>query len=100
MKRLVLLGIAAILISAVAFAGDTSAPAKPTFTKDIAPIFYASCVSCHRAGEIAPMQLTTYEQSRPWAAAIKAAVAQRKMPPWFADSKYGKFTNDHSLSEK
>jgi mono/diheme cytochrome c family protein len=96
MKRFVLLAS----LPAMLCAADTAPASKPTFTKDIAPIFYASCVSCHRAGEIAPMQLTTYEQVRPWAAAIKASVAQRKMPPWFADPKYGKFTNDHSLTEK
>ena len=31
------------------------------------------------------MSLLTYEQARPWARAIKTAVASRKMPPWFAD---------------
>jgi hypothetical protein len=45
------------------------------------------------------MSLITYEDARPWAKAIKAAVAQRKMPPWFADRKYGHFTNDRSLGQ-
>src|ERR1041385_273158 len=85
--------------SVAAIAADTDS-ARPTFTKDIAPILYSSCVNCHRAGEIAPMQLVTYDQVRPWAAAVKQAVATRKMPPWFADPKYGKFRNDHSLTEK
>ena len=30
-----------------------SAPV-PTFSKDVAPIFYANCTTCHRPGEIAP----------------------------------------------
>src|SRR5437660_1757989 len=63
----------------------------PTFTKDITPILQKSCQSCHRPGEAAPFSLLTYEQARPWAKAIKAAVVQRKMPPWFADPHYGKF---------
>ncbi|MBI4903657.1 MAG: thiol-disulfide isomerase [Acidobacteria bacterium] len=43
--------------------------------------------------------LTTYAQARPWAAAIKAAVLSRKMPPWFADPRHGKFSNERVLSE-
>src|SRR4029078_5123051 len=41
-----------------------------------------------------------YEQARPWAAAIKESVLQKKMPPWFADPRYGKFSNDRSLSSR
>jgi hypothetical protein len=43
--------------------------------------------------------MLTYEQTRPWAAAMKEAVKQRKMPPWFADPHYGKFTNGRSLTD-
>jgi hypothetical protein len=43
--------------------------------------------------------MLTYKETRPWAAAIKEAVKTRKMPPWFADPNYGKFTNGHTLSE-
>ncbi len=46
------------------------------------------------------MSFETYAQTRPWASAIKEAVALRKMPPWFADPHYGKFANDPSLTEK
>ncbi len=73
--------------------------AAPTFHKDVEPILQNSCQECHRAGEIGPMQLLTYEQARPWAKAIKAAVLQNKMPPWPADPHYGKFSNDRSLSK-
>jgi hypothetical protein len=45
------------------------------------------------------MWLTSYQETRPWAKAIKAAVTTRKMPPWFADPKYGHFTNDRSLKQ-
>jgi len=45
------------------------------------------------------MPLLTYEGTRPWARAIKAAVLSKKMPPWFADPKYGHFANDRSLSQ-
>src|SRR5687767_1769008 len=70
----------------------------PTFTKDVTPIIYKNCVSCHRPGEIAPMALLTYKDARPWAKSIRDEVADGVMPPWHADPKHGKFANDRSLS--
>ena len=43
------------------------------------------------------MSFLSYQESRPWAKAMKTAVALRKMPPWFADPQYGHFLNDRSL---
>lgn len=83
-----------MLLSAI-----SAAAAQPTFTHDVARIFYAHCVSCHRPGELAPMSLLDYKSARPWAKAIRAAVASRKIPPWFADPQYGHFSNDARLSE-
>lgn len=69
-----------------------------TFNRDVVPILEKKCQSCHRPGEVAPMSLLTYESSRPWAKAIKAAVLTRKMPPWSADPRYGHFVNDPTLT--
>src|SRR5579863_9946272 len=79
--------------------GLTMAPvfAGASFTKDVAPIFYKNCVSCHRPGEMAPMSLLDYKSARPWAKAIQTAVVTQKMPPWFADPRYGHFENDARL---
>lgn len=71
-----------------------------TFTKDVAPILQKNCQGCHRPGEAAPFSLLSYEQARPWAKAMKEAVRLKKMPPWFAESRYGIFSNDRSLSQK
>jgi hypothetical protein len=72
----------------------------PTYTRDVQPIVVDKCQGCHRPGEIGPMAFMSYEQVRPWAKAIKAVVATRKMPPWFADPHYGNFENDRSLTQK
>src|SRR5688572_19416981 len=64
-------------------------PAQPTFTKDIARIFQAKCESCHRPNSIAPMSLVTWEETRPWARAIRTRVASREMPPWHIDKTVG-----------
>jgi hypothetical protein len=84
----------------LAFAGLTFAADAPvTFNKDIAPVLQKNCQPCHRPGSIAPMSFVTYKDARPWAKAMKTAVASRKMPPWFADPKHGRFLNDHSLKQ-
>ena len=63
------------------------------------PILQKGCQECHRSGEIGPMSLISYRETRPWAKAIKEAVRSRKMPPWFADRGIGKFKNDNSLTQ-
>lgn len=45
------------------------------------------------------MSFLSYKEVRPFAAAIKSSVTQRRMPPWQADPHVGKFANDRSLSD-
>src|SRR5262245_57344628 len=78
----------------------TTVPAGLTFTRDVAPILYKNCTGCHRPGEIAPMSLLDYASARPWAKSIRQAVLSRRMPPWFADPRYGVFANDPRLSDQ
>src|ERR1700751_5219470 len=82
-----------------AFSAMAAPNSAPTFQKDVLPILQKNCQGCHRPGEIAPMSLLTYGDARPWAKAIKLAVVTQKMPPWFADAKYGHFSNDRRLSQ-
>ncbi len=76
-----------------------TAPAQVTFYKDVLPVLQKDCQGCHRPGEAAPMSFLTYDQTRPWAKAMKQAVLTKQMPPWFADPHYGKFSNDRTLSQ-
>ena len=102
MRKLVL-GILGIVLGVpAALLAAEPVPAKPTFTKDIAPIFQAKCEACHRPDSIAPMSLVTYEESRPWARSIKTRVAARQMPPWHISRTVGiqHFKNDRSLSDE
>ena len=95
-----------LLTSLVAFCWITAAFAQmgsmnaPTYTKDVAPILQKRCQSCHRPGEAAPFSMLTYEETRPWAGAMKTAVRLKSMPPWYADPQIGHFSNDRSLSQK
>jgi hypothetical protein len=95
MKRLACFAVAVLALS-VARPGAESP--TPTFTKDVAPILYKSCVTCHRPGEVAPMSLISYEDVRPWAKSIRLKVGSREMPPWGADPRFGAFKDDRSLS--
>ena len=97
------LGVAAAAFAALLLAPGTAAAQAedPTFTRDVAPILQRSCQSCHREGAIAPMSLLTYEETRPWARAIREKVETRTMPPWFIDKNIGVqgFKYDRSLSD-
>jgi len=72
---------------------------KLTWTQEISRIVYKHCVSCHRDGGGAPMALLNYDETRPWAKAIRDEVAERRMPPWGAVKGFGDFRDDASLTD-
>jgi len=71
-----------------------------TFSRDVAPIFYQHCATCHRPNDIAPFSVLTYRDVQPWAESIREKVSSREMPPWHADPRYGDFSNDMRLSRQ
>jgi hypothetical protein len=68
----------AMAAAVVALAGCKRAP---TFARDVAPIVYARCAPCHRAGGAGPFPLTSYEEVRRRATQIARVTARRYMPP-------------------
>jgi peroxiredoxin len=85
------------------FIGKVARPddkSEVTYWNQIARIFQARCVECHRPGQIAPFSLTSYEEAAGWAETIAEVVRQQRMPPWHADPRYGQFANDARLSEE
>jgi hypothetical protein len=94
------IGIAAVFAACLGLSGVARAADAPlTFTKDVAPILYKSCVECHRPTMFAPMSLLTYDDVRPYARSIKQRVVSRIMPPLGADPAHGEFKNDPRLSQ-
>lgn len=87
-------------LAAIAGSGLAHAADKPTFSKDIAPILFENCTSCHQPGQSAPMSLLSYREVRPWAKSILKNVQERTMPPWHASPEFGHFKNDRSLSQE
>jgi hypothetical protein len=97
-------GLVALALHVSAPAARAQQPgqeASPTFTKHIAPILQKNCQQCHMAGAIGPMALTTYEQVRPWARAIRQKVVAGEMPPYRYDRNVGiqDLKDDLRLSE-
>ncbi len=95
--------VAVVLMLPSAGAAQTPAAGRQvTFTKDVAPILQRSCQNCHRAGELAPMSLVTYEEVRPWARAVKTRTSSREMPPWHLDRHIGiqVFKDNPSLTDE
>jgi hypothetical protein len=72
---------------------------KVTYSREISRLIYKHCAACHREGG-SSFSLTTYEQARPWAKAIKEEVLERRMPPWDAVKGFGSFKNDEGLTQE
>jgi Flp pilus assembly protein TadD/mono/diheme cytochrome c family protein len=71
-----------------------------TFNRDIAPILFHSCASCHRPGEAGPFPLLTYADAKLHARQIAAVTQRRIMPPWLPNPGEPKFADELRLSEE
>src|SRR4030095_12315272 len=103
-RFLVLVLLTAVAMTAVGTeitkpTGSSNQTQLATFNKDVLPVLQKNCQTCHRDGGVAPMPFTSYESTRPWAKAMKAAVLNKKMPPWFADPHVGEFRNAPQLTQ-
>ena len=78
--------------------GSATAAGGVTFNRDVAPILFANCVTCHRPGESAPFSLLTYDDARRRARLIATVVSSHVMPPWQPDSGEDEFEGDRRLS--
>ena len=75
-------------------AGPTTVP---TFNKDIAPILYQNCATCHHPGEVAPFSLLSYSDAKRYAPVIADATSKHIMPPWKAEPGFGDFADARVL---
>jgi len=82
----------------VVLACASASAQEVTFTRDIAPIVFTSCVSCHRKGGPAPFALTTYDDVRRRATQIAIVTRTRFMPPWKVEPGVGHFVGQDPLS--
>jgi len=71
-----------------------------TFNRDIAPIIFHSCGTCHRPGEAAPFSLLTYSEVKKHARQIADVTRSRSMPPWLPEPQPLKFADEMRLSDE
>ncbi len=81
-------------------AASAAASTAPTYSRDIAPLFQAKCVECHRTQGLAPFNLESYEQVRAWSKSIRKEVHAGRMPPWGLDPEVGEWSNDPTFSSE
>ena len=93
-------GIAVFRLVLVLTTAPAMAASRPIdFYRDIAPIIYNNCSSCHRPGESAPFSLLSYEDVKRHAALIADVTKQRYMPPWLPEAGYGAFAEERRLTD-
>jgi tetratricopeptide (TPR) repeat protein len=78
----------------------SSAPdPQVTFDRDVAPIIFRSCATCHHPGEAAPFSLLTYSDVKKHARQIAEVTQSRAMPPWLPEPQKLKFADDLRLPD-
>jgi tetratricopeptide (TPR) repeat protein len=82
-------------LTALFFAIFAAGP--PTFSKNVAPILYARCVTCHQPDGDAPFSLVTYPEVKSHAKLIAELTAKRIMPPWKPAPDSPHFAGDRRL---
>ena len=94
----------ALQYSARSLAAEGRAPQAPTspgpvtFNKDIAPLVFRHCASCHRPGEVAPFSLLNYHAVNKRAEQFLDVIERHVMPPWKPVAGYGEFSNGRRLT--
>jgi len=87
----------ALLQPVDSFAGQPQS--SVTFNKEIAPILYSRCATCHRPDGAAPFELISYESAKRRATQIAEVTRSRLMPPWKTEPGYGgAYVDQHPLT--
>jgi mono/diheme cytochrome c family protein len=74
------------------------AEASVTFNRDIAPIVFKNCSSCHRPGEAAPFPLLSYSDVKKKGKTIAKVTDSHLMPPWKAEAASYAYRDERRLT--
>uniref|UniRef100_A0A372IMU6 Uncharacterized protein n=1 Tax=Paracidobacterium acidisoli TaxID=2303751 RepID=A0A372IMU6_9BACT len=86
-------------IMPVATQANDTAETSVTWSRQIAPIFYKNCTSCHHPGGAGPFSLLQYQDALRHGLQIAAVTRSRYMPPWLPEPGYGDFVENRRLSD-
>ncbi len=101
-----ILAAAAVYVSVVITNGRVFAAPAPgqsaqvTWSRQIAPLVYNHCTTCHHPGGAGPFSLLTYQDARRWGAQMAAVTTSRFMPPWLPQHGYGDFADERRLTSE
>lgn len=90
----------AILASVLLLVATGSFAQDVTFSRDVAPIVFDACSSCHRSGGPGPFSLTTYDEVRRRATQIAQVTKAHFMPPWKIQPGIGHFVGQRQLTDQ
>jgi tetratricopeptide (TPR) repeat protein len=79
---------------------QTPAAGPVTFTKDVAPIVFRHCASCHHPGGVAPFSVLSYASARSHARQIADVTKRGYMPPWKPAAGSGPFVGENRLTSR
>lgn len=71
-----------------------------TFHEHIEPIMQKRCQSCHHDGTAAPFGLVSFDETSSQGEMLAEVVRDGRMPPWYAHSEFGNFSNDPTMSRE
>lgn len=69
-----------------------------SFARDVAPILEKHCLSCHSPGNIGPFSMSNYQKVKSKSDMIQEVVLSRRMPPWSADTEFGHFVGERTMT--
>ena len=98
-----------VSLTAVSFVGTPSSASaavapntpqsSPTWARDVAPILYKNCTTCHRPGGAGPFSLLTFADAKRWGAQVVKVTQSRYMPPWLPEPGHGDFADNRRLPD-
>ncbi len=94
-----LLPAAMLLFASRAPQPAQAAAAPESWARDIAPVLYKNCTTCHHPGGAGPFSLLTYADAKRWGPQVLAVTQSRFMPPWLPEPGYGDFAGVRRLGD-
>ena len=77
-----------------------AAEAPVTWSRQIAPIVYRNCATCHHPGGGGPFSLLSYQDAYRRGPQMVQVTQSRFMPPWLPEPGYGDFADTRRLSDE
>ena len=71
-----------------------------SYSRQVAPVLYRNCTSCHHPGGSGPFSLMTYADAKRWGSVIEEVTASRYMPPWLPEPGHGEFVGSRRLPDE